>query len=86
MMMEKKLKALFDYQRFEHNEKLEKLIQETESRYAQELSDNDLMLVNAAGEISSNKAPCGCISCNYDNKESCTYYKAVNGHTKCKYV
>ena len=47
--MEKKLKKLFDYQRFEKNEKLEKLIRETESRYAKELSDDDLTLVNAAG-------------------------------------
>lgn len=54
--MEKKLKKLFDYQRFEKNEKLEKLIRETESRYAKELSDDDLTLVNAAGgpEIGSN--------------------------------
>lgn len=48
--MEKKLKKLFDYQRFEKNERLEKIIEETESRYAQELSDDDLSLVNAAGE------------------------------------
>ena len=48
--MEKKLKALFDYQRFEKNERLEKLIRETENRYAGELSDDDLSLVNAAGE------------------------------------
>ena len=48
---EKKLKKLFDYQRFEKNEKLEKLIRETESRYAKELSDADLSLVNAAGDM-----------------------------------
>ena len=48
--MEKKLKKLFDYQRFEQNDKLEKLIRETESRYAKGLSDDDLFLVNAAGE------------------------------------
>ena len=48
--MEKKLKKLFDYQRFEKNERLEKIIRETESRYAKELSDDDLSLVNAAGE------------------------------------
>ena len=48
--MEKKLKKLFDYQRFEKNEKLEKLIRDTESRYATELSDDDLSLVSAAGE------------------------------------
>ena len=48
--MENKLNKLFDYQRFEQNEKLEKLIYETESRYAKGLSDDDLFLVNAAGE------------------------------------
>lgn len=51
--MENKLKKLFDFQRFEQNEKLGKLIQETESLYANELSDDDLFLVNAAGEITS---------------------------------
>ena len=51
IIMEKKLKMLFDYQRFEQNEKLEKLIQETENRYAKELSEEDLSLVSAAGEI-----------------------------------
>ena len=53
--MEKKLKKLFDFQRFEQNERLEKLIRETESRYAKELSDDDLSLVNAAGEINPGK-------------------------------
>ena len=48
--MEKKLKMLFDYQRFEKNPHLEKLIEETESRAAQLLSDDDLFFVNAAGE------------------------------------
>ena len=48
--MENKLKKLFDYQRFEQNEKLEKLIHETENRYASGLSDDDLSFVNAAGE------------------------------------
>lgn len=49
--MEKKLKKLFDYQRFEQNEKLEKLIYETENRYAKELSEEDLSLVSAAGDM-----------------------------------
>lgn len=49
--MEKKLKKLFDYQRFEKNQRLEELIRETESRYAKELSEEDLSLVSAAGEI-----------------------------------
>ena len=49
--MEKKLKMLFDYQRFEQNAKLEKLILETENRYAMELSEEDLSLVSAAGDM-----------------------------------
>ena len=48
--MENKLKALFDYQRFEKNAKLERLIRETENGYAAEISYDDLSLVNAAGE------------------------------------
>ena len=52
---EQKLKKLFDFQRFEKNERLENLIRETESRYAAELSDDDLSLVNAAGEIKPGK-------------------------------
>lgn len=51
--MEKKLKQLFEYQQFEQNEKLEKLIQETENRYAVELSDDDLARVNAAGAVTT---------------------------------
>lgn len=47
--MENKLKALFDFQRFENNSKLAKIISETESRYAAELSDDDLFMVAAAG-------------------------------------
>ena len=50
-MMEKKLKKLFEYQRFERNEHLERLISKTESRAANELSDEDLSFVNAAGEM-----------------------------------
>ena len=47
---EAKLKMLFDFQRFERNARLEALIAETESRCAQELSDDSLTLVSAAGE------------------------------------
>lgn len=54
--MENKLKKLFDYQRFEKNEKLEKLIQETENAYVAELSDDALSFVNAAGEPMCSKA------------------------------
>lgn len=48
--MENKLNKLFDYQRFEGNKRLEKLISEAESRYAAQLSDDDLSFVCAAGE------------------------------------
>lgn len=51
MSTTKKLTALFDYQRFEGNKKLQALIDETETRYAYALSDDDLEWVNAAGEI-----------------------------------
>lgn len=47
---------LFDYQRFEVNGRLAKLILDTEGRYqgaSQELSGDELELVNAAGEMLS---------------------------------
>lgn len=47
--MEKKLKSLFEFQRFENNLRLKSLIEETEKRAAQALSDDDLWMVNAAG-------------------------------------
>ena len=49
--MENKLKKLFEYQKFEQNERLAKLIAETEARQAAEISDDDLEMVVAAGEI-----------------------------------
>ena len=49
--MENKLKKMFEYQRFENNPRLAKLISETESRYGTEISDDDLFMVNAAGDI-----------------------------------
>lgn len=49
--MEGKLRGLFEYNRFSENARLSKLIEETDSRYGTELSDSDLLLVNAAGEI-----------------------------------
>ena len=57
--MEKTLKKLFDYQRFEQNERLEKLIRETESRCAGELSDEELTLVSAAGDPGIDTEPDG---------------------------
>ena len=51
--MEKKLKKLFDYQKFEKNPRLQKLIGESEARLeAAELSDDSLEKVSAAGEPS----------------------------------
>lgn len=47
--MEKKLKALFDFQKYEQNPRLNRLIAETEQRGARALSDEDLFFVNAAG-------------------------------------
>lgn len=49
--MENKMKKLFEYQRFENNARLAKLINETESRYATALDDDDLDIVAAAGVI-----------------------------------
>ncbi len=49
--MEDKLRKLFDYQRFEKNEELEKLIMEAENRHARSLSDEEMILVSAAGEV-----------------------------------
>lgn len=44
-----KLKQLFDYQKYEGNEKLSKIITETESRYmgVTALDDSSLEMVNA---------------------------------------
>ena len=54
--MERKLKNLFDYQKFEKNDHLDRLIQETMNRYEKyELSDDDLEFVNAAGVKNPNK-------------------------------
>lgn len=65
MSMEQLLKYLFDYQRFQPNLRLAELIADTEQRVGlsgrpdpgwnrkqnMELSDDDLELVNAAGEL-----------------------------------
>lgn len=47
---ETKLKELFALQHFSENPHLNRLIDETESRYGCELSDDMLGLVNAAGD------------------------------------
>ena len=59
--MEKKLSRLFDFQKFENNPRLSALIQETETRYMRELTDEELYMVTAAGdpgtEMGSNNFP-----------------------------
>lgn len=55
--MERILQALFDYQRFADNERLAAVIRETESVPCGPLSDDDLELVNAAGELSAPVRP-----------------------------
>ena len=48
---EEKLKKLFEYARFENDARIEKLAEKTLARYPEELSDDALTYVNAAGEI-----------------------------------
>jgi len=49
--MENKLKALFDYQKFEGNAALQSVINSVHSRYAvKELSMEEMEWVSAAGE------------------------------------
>ncbi len=50
---QKKLTILFDLQKFVDNKQLAKLIADTEDQYAKHLSDDDLSLVNAAGDVSA---------------------------------
>ncbi|MBE5838540.1 hypothetical protein [Butyrivibrio sp.] len=52
--MENKLSRLFDYQKFESNPDLEKVIRGVEEKYSlnkQALSDDDLEFVAAAGDL-----------------------------------
>ena len=55
--MEAKLKKLFDYQRFSHDPRLDRLIAETEARQETELDDDALELVSAAGEVEGRTGP-----------------------------
>lgn len=48
--MERKMANLFDFQRFQQDPKLKKVIQEAESRYTGALDDDDLAFVSAAGD------------------------------------
>ena len=47
----KRLAQAFDFQRFQRNPRLAAVLDDVERRYAQALSDDDLELVNAAGDI-----------------------------------
>ena len=47
--MENKIKALFEFQRFSGNKRLEAMINAAESRYQNELSDEEVEIVSAAG-------------------------------------
>lgn len=47
--MEKRLKALFGFQRFHSSSRLAAMLEEAEKRYTS-LSDDDLAMVSAAGE------------------------------------
>ena len=55
MNTERVLKKLFDFQSFEKNPRLERLIRETEDD-ATALSDGELSLVSAAGEVNTVRA------------------------------
>ena len=55
-MIAQNLKGLFDLQSFVGNARIEKLVQETNSRYGEELSDDMLDFVSAAGETDNYKA------------------------------
>lgn len=48
--MEKKLRQLFDYQKFQNTPRVENMLSEAEARYEGSLSDDDLELVSAAGD------------------------------------
>ena len=52
--MENKLKALFDYQKFDPSPRLEKLIRNTESQGRRKLSDDEVEMVSAAGAWPTN--------------------------------
>ena len=55
--MEKFLKNLFDYQRFEHNAAIDAMVGEAEERFGRALSDEELFFVNAAGNFDSPAVP-----------------------------
>lgn len=48
--MENRLKALFDYQKFQGNKRLVKMMEKAQQSLQAELDDDDLVLLAAAGE------------------------------------
>ena len=56
-MIEQRLRGIFDYQRFENNDRLSAMLSDALARYdfsdEGELSDDDAGLLNAAGTIVS---------------------------------
>ena len=51
--MKHNLTNLFDLQKFHNNKKLQALIDETHSKYNKEIYEDDLINVNAAGDVNS---------------------------------
>lgn len=57
--MENKIKAIFEFQRFAGNKRLDAMINDAEDRYRNELSDEDVEIVSAAGSGLQSKKPFG---------------------------
>lgn len=70
-MIEQKLRDLFDMQSFVQNSRIEKLAEETNSRYGAELSDDMLGFVSAAGETD-----------NYRESKDENEWDCINGQGK----
>ncbi len=47
------VKNLFDFQKFAANKNLAQMIEKTQLKYSKELSDDDLLFVNAAGDANA---------------------------------
>ena len=59
--MEKRLRELFDYQHFAKNKLLDDVIKETGEPGGRVLSDDDMAMVNAAGEPEAHRSKKGLI-------------------------
>ncbi len=53
--MEEKIALLLDYQRFWKNPGIEEMLRELENRYGEELTEESLSLVSAAGDMWHNE-------------------------------